>query len=132
MDDVAQLAADDRVVAIVTGDRVAEVASLLVAGEVFAAEEPAPRPLVDVAAERVATAANHSGLRAELAQKTGGFADARRLEEVELLHVVSPPLRRLLQGGGKPRTGDRKLVEPHADRVVDGVGDGRPRRTHRR
>ena len=56
MDDVAQLAADDRVVAIVAGDRVAEVATLLVASEVLTAEEPAAWPLVDVAAQRAEVA----------------------------------------------------------------------------
>ena len=61
MDDVAQLAADDRVVAIVTGDGVAEVAALLVAVEVLAAEEPAPRPLVDVAAQRAEVADQRRG-----------------------------------------------------------------------
>src|SRR2546427_778522 len=51
MDDVAELATDDRVVAVVAGDGVAEVAALLVAVEILAAEEPAARPLVDVAAQ---------------------------------------------------------------------------------
>ena len=51
MDDVAELAADDRVVAVVAGDGVAEVATFLVAVEVLAAEVPAAWPLVDVAAE---------------------------------------------------------------------------------
>src|SRR5207249_5432283 len=52
VNDVAKLPADDRVVAVVTGHGVAEVATLLVAVEVLTTEEPAARPLVDVSAER--------------------------------------------------------------------------------
>ena len=74
MDDVAQLAADDRVVAIVAGDGVAEVAALLVASEILAAEEPAARPLVDVAAQR-----------AEVADQRRGDAQRGLDEQRELL-----------------------------------------------
>ena len=52
MDDVAQLTADNGVVAIVAGDGEAEVTTFLVAIEAFASEEPTPRALIDVAAER--------------------------------------------------------------------------------
>src|SRR6266581_412205 len=51
MDDVTQLTTDDGVVRVIAGDGVAEVAALLVAVEIFAAEEPAPRPLVDIATQ---------------------------------------------------------------------------------
>src|SRR6266516_3554628 len=52
VNDVAELSADDRGVAVVTGHGVAEVATLLVAVEVLTTEEPAARTLVDVSAER--------------------------------------------------------------------------------
>src|SRR5262249_9225064 len=56
MNDVAQLATYDGVVRVLTGDREAEVAALLVASEVLASEEPAPRPLIDVSAQRAEVA----------------------------------------------------------------------------
>ena len=56
VDDVAQLPADDRVIAIVAGDGVAEVATFLVAVEILTSIEPAPRPLIDVAAQRAEVA----------------------------------------------------------------------------
>ena len=56
VDDVAQLTADDRVIAIVAGHRVAEVAALFVASEILTPEEPAARSLVDVAAQRAEVA----------------------------------------------------------------------------
>src|SRR5207249_2711691 len=50
VDDVAELAADYGVVAVVAGDRETEIATFLVAVELVAAEEPAPRALIDIAA----------------------------------------------------------------------------------
>ena len=51
MNDVAQLAAYHGVIAVVARYSEAEVAALLVAVEAFTSEEPAPWPLVEVAAQ---------------------------------------------------------------------------------
>ena len=50
--DVAQLSADNGVIAVVPTHRKAEVAAFLEAVEVLTTEEPAPRPLVQVPAQR--------------------------------------------------------------------------------
>src|SRR5213594_4151752 len=107
MDDVAELATDDRVVAVVTCDGVAEVATLLVAVEVLTAEEPAARPLVDVAADR-----------AEVADERRRDREGRVAEQAELARdglVVDDIAER---GGGAD--GQAAVVLVDADELLDG------------
>ena len=57
MDDVARaVVAEDRVILVLAGRREAAVAALLEADELLVAEVPAPRPLIDVPADRTLVA----------------------------------------------------------------------------
>src|SRR5437879_8516496 len=83
MADGAQLATNDGVVSFIAGDGVAEVATLLVAIEIFAAEEPAPRPLIDVATQRAKVADQRRSNRLRrLGQERNRLLNVSRFDDV--------------------------------------------------
>src|SRR5438105_10183598 len=85
MDDVARtVVAEDRVVLILAVDREAARSALLVADELLGAEVPAPRTLVDVAADRPLVA-NLRRADFDRRRVDGGIqaADLLILEEVD-------------------------------------------------
>src|SRR5579871_51707 len=105
MDDVAQLTTDNRVIAIVTGDCEAEIASLLVAGESFTSEKPAPRALVDIATQSPEVTDQRRRNR------------QRRLSQQWILLLQILVLDDISQRG---RGADARTVAIHADLIQSG------------